>query len=228
MIATILPGCRDALCRLRTAWELVAVTARWGGVPRCRTNTELWLEANGIPMPTYYAPRPIPSDAPRAEFKAGVIARLLDERGGSSDGGVFAVGVGDRPSDMRAYVRNGLHALVITDALGEVSGRHLGFARCAMLASLLAVPHQLPPHPWPRYDRARSWARTTPPCSWKVGRSSKQSTVLRLSHREEVRPSPSLPRLLQLRRLGPGLPQHQFQRGCRLKSTLTSLPSSTG
>ena len=120
--AKILPGCRAALTRLRAEWELVAVTARWGGVPRCRRNTELWLEANGIAMPTYYAPRPIPSDAPRAAFKASVIAHLLEERGGGGASGdtVFGVGVGDRPSDMQAYVQNGLHALVITDALGEV------------------------------------------------------------------------------------------------------------
>eukprot|EP00937_MAST-01D_sp_MAST-1D-sp2_P001870 g1870.t1 len=115
----ILPGCRDALAAARRDWDLVAVTARWG-TARCRSNTQAWLAANGVPMPAHFAPYPIPTDVPRAEFKAAVIADLLRARPRDAP----AAGVGDRPSDMQAYVQNGLPALMLTDSLGELGPRH--------------------------------------------------------------------------------------------------------
>ena len=123
----ILPGCVDALGSARPHWDLVAVTARWG-LPRCRANTEIWLDAHGLSMPAHFAPRPIPTDAPRAAFKAEVISRLLHERSRADAAAAGcttpAVGVGDRPSDMEAYVRNGLTAVMITDSLGELGAKH--------------------------------------------------------------------------------------------------------
>ena len=38
--------------------------------------------------------------------------------------GTILAGVGDRPSDMEAYAVNGLHALMITDELGEMGEGH--------------------------------------------------------------------------------------------------------
>ena len=123
----ILPGCLNALASARSNWNLVAVTARWG-VPRCRTNTEIWLNAHDLSMPTYFAHRPIPTDGPRAAFKAQVISRLLNGRSQddatASGRAAPAVGIGDRPSDMEAYVRNGLTAVMITDSLGELGAKH--------------------------------------------------------------------------------------------------------
>ena len=116
---TIMPGCRVALQALRAAgWNLVAVTARFGGWPRCRANTEAWLESNGIPMPVIYASVPYPTDRPRAEFKA----RAIQDLQASGEYGDIVAGVGDRPSDMIAYAQNRLRCMVITDQLGEVGG----------------------------------------------------------------------------------------------------------
>jgi len=123
---TIMPDCADTIAALRESWNFVAVTARWGWLPRARANTETWLAAHGMSMPVYYAPRPYPQDADRAVFKKGVIEGI--GRGGEH--GPVLAGVGDRPSDMVAYTENGLHAIVITDALGEMSGssdKHRGF-----------------------------------------------------------------------------------------------------
>ena len=47
---------------------------------------------------------PYPTDLPRAKFKAEAIRTLIE---GGQYGEVVA-GVGDRPSDMHAYVQNGL------------------------------------------------------------------------------------------------------------------------
>lgn len=109
--------CAKAIRFLREEWdwEFVAVTARWGAIERCRTNTERWLEAHGLAMPVYYASYPYPTDSPRVAFKAGVIQKLKESR----THGEVLVGIGDRPSDMKAYVKNNLLALIVMDALGE-------------------------------------------------------------------------------------------------------------
>ena len=94
-----MPDCADTIAALRESWNFVAVTARWGWLPRARANTETWLAAHGMSMPVYYAPRPYPQDADRAVFKKGVIEGI--GRGGEH--GPVLAGVGDRPSDMVAY-----------------------------------------------------------------------------------------------------------------------------
>jgi hypothetical protein len=66
-------------------------------------------------MPVFFASYPYPTDAPRVAFKAGVINKLQQ----SGRYGHVVVGVGDRPSDLKAYAENGLHSLIVMDSLGE-------------------------------------------------------------------------------------------------------------
>jgi hypothetical protein len=116
----ILDGVAKGLKQVSASWNLVAVTARWGAIERCRTNTEKWFAANiDVPIPVFYAEYPLLSDAPRGAFKSEVIKRL--KRSPELYGSILA-GVGDRPSDMEAYVSNGMHALMITDEIGELGG----------------------------------------------------------------------------------------------------------
>merc|ERR1711871_1348139 len=84
-------------------------------------------------MPVYYAQYPYPSDEPRAGFKAGVIQGMQ----ASHAHGYPLAGVGDRPSDMKAYATSDLATLIITDALGEVGNERIHKAKLeAMSADL--------------------------------------------------------------------------------------------
>eukprot|EP00658_Telonema_sp_P-2_P062297 TRINITY_DN50962_c0_g1_i1.p1 TRINITY_DN50962_c0_g1~~TRINITY_DN50962_c0_g1_i1.p1 ORF type:complete len:108 (+),score=20.47 TRINITY_DN50962_c0_g1_i1:153-476(+) len=69
-------------------------------------------------MRVEYAEYPYPTDGPRAGFKADVIRRLIE----SGECGQLVAGVGDRPSDMLAYTRNGLRCMIVKDSLGETGG----------------------------------------------------------------------------------------------------------
>lgn len=115
----IMNDCKNTIrgC-IANGWNFVAVTARWGGISRCRENTENWLRAHEMEMPVYYATMPYPTDGPRAAFKAGVIREIQR----SGEFGNVLVGIGDRPSDIKAYLDTDIVPIVVKDALGEVEG----------------------------------------------------------------------------------------------------------
>jgi len=121
----IMPDCKETVRELAHMWNFVAVTARWGGITRCRQNTETWLRAHGMEMPVFYASWPYPTDRPRVDFKASAIRHIQS----SGKYGEILVGVGDRPSDVLAYLSTGLKPFVVTDALGEVDGGADGHMR---------------------------------------------------------------------------------------------------
>eukprot|EP00940_MAST-03C_sp_MAST-3C-sp2_P003291 g3291.t1 len=98
----IMPDCKDTVRELAHMWNFVAVTARWGGITRCRQNTETWLRAHGMEMPVFYASWPYPTDRPRVDFKASAIRHIQS---------------------------SGLKPFVVTDALGEVDGGADGHMR---------------------------------------------------------------------------------------------------
>ena len=126
------PGAPAAAQTLSARFNLVAVTARWR---LAESSTERMLASVGLArLPTIFAADPHPGDASRVDFKARAI-ELLRERGWAP----FA-GVGDRPSDLRAYVRAGVTALMVAHASG--SGGSEGSAR-AQLCALRAVETEL-------------------------------------------------------------------------------------
>ena len=104
------PGALHALAELSRSYALVAVTARWSVAER---GTAAWLGAHGLGhVPVVYASHARPRDASRVAYKAAAIARLRDE------GWAPLLGIGDRPSDLRAYAAAGLPALMVAHAQG--------------------------------------------------------------------------------------------------------------
>jgi hypothetical protein len=120
-----MPGAVEAVNALSPDWDFYAVTARWG-LPRCKTNTVAWLNAHGIRVaaPVEYSAWPLPTDPPRKTFKAAVIRGIRERTTPVNGAPALVLGVGDRPSDMEAYVENGLRAFIITDGVGEMGARH--------------------------------------------------------------------------------------------------------
>lgn len=119
---------KDALpClhRLARDFRIVAVTARWQfGADK----THAWLAAHDLLVPTIHSNRPHPADDTRVAFKVAAI-ELLRERGWNP-----VVGIGDRASDLKAYRRAGLHAVMTLHA-GAHSAAH--GERIAALAAQL-------------------------------------------------------------------------------------------
>ena len=126
------PGASAAVQSLAERFNVVAVTARWR---LAEPSTDRMLASVGLAgLPTIFAARPHPGDASRVAFKARAI-ELLRERGWAP----FA-GVGDRPSDLRAYVRAGVAALMVAHASG--GGGSESSAR-AQLCALRALESEL-------------------------------------------------------------------------------------
>lgn len=101
---------------LAVKFNIVAVTARWRFA---EASTEHMLVEAGLPqMPVIYAGEMHPGDDSRIAYKARAIRHLRDE------GWAPFVGVGDRASDMKAYITEGLTALVVVHREGApVSAR---------------------------------------------------------------------------------------------------------
>ena len=98
-------GALDALRDLARVFRIVALTARWAAGARY---TDAWLARHGLAgMPVIVARAPHPGDDSRVAFKSAAIAWLQET------GWAPVVGVGDRPSDLEAYVASGLHACVV-------------------------------------------------------------------------------------------------------------------
>lgn len=94
-------------------FDFAAVTARWSVSAR---NTNAWLDANGLTgLPCTHSWRPHPFDASRVQFKSEAIDRIRVE------GARPVIGVGDRPSDLEAYLRSGLQALMVRHCLIDAS-----------------------------------------------------------------------------------------------------------
>ena len=110
-----------SLKRLAGRFRIVAVTARarFG-----RRNTRLWLEREGLGfVELYLSPFFNLTEPGRAKYKSIVISALR------SRGYDIRYGVGDRPSDMRAYAANGAFPVVVLD--GEDERRRRAFERLA-------------------------------------------------------------------------------------------------
>ena len=94
------------------------MTARWA---LAAPNTRRWLDVRGLSaVPAVHSAGPHPRDASRAAFKAGVVRQLR------AWGWAPRAGVGDRPSDLRAYTGEGLVALMVTHAHGLPPGAAAG------------------------------------------------------------------------------------------------------
>jgi len=101
----IFPGAAEAILGLSARAEVVAVTARWS---LCRANTRRWLEAHGLGfMPAVHSPVCLGLEWQRAWFKSWALRRL---KGG---GLCPAFGVGDRASDLDAYLGEGLFPVLV-------------------------------------------------------------------------------------------------------------------
>jgi hypothetical protein len=141
LIGTPYAGAIAAVRAASERFNVVAVTARWRVAER---STERMLAAAGLErVPTIFAAGVHPGDASRVAFKARAIRHLRDE------GWAPFAGVGDRRSDLRAYAREGLAALMVAHAEGAAAG---GAARA--LAELLPVEAEL---------RERAGAAGAPP-----------------------------------------------------------------
>jgi len=123
----------------------VAVTARW---KPAEVNTEAWLARVGLRgLPVLYATQPHVGDDSRIAFKAAAIGHVREQ------GLQPIVGIGDRPSDVRAYLRARIMPAMVAHAEGAGAAHH---AHCAKaLARLRASAAKEPPpaHPLtvPRY-----------------------------------------------------------------------------
>jgi hypothetical protein len=101
--------CRDAVevCqRLASIGiEQAGITARWGGLGYW--NTRRWLDVHGLShVSLRCSPQPLPSEEARLAWKRGCIEELQRE-------GVEVIGgVGDRESDVMAYLESGLPIVV--------------------------------------------------------------------------------------------------------------------
>ena len=95
-------------------FRIVAVTARHASAERA---TRLWLQEHGLGgLPLVLAAGMHPRDASRVAYKRAAI-RLLREEGWRP-----VLGVGDRPSDLQAYAREGLAAVMVAHAQGAPRG----------------------------------------------------------------------------------------------------------
>jgi hypothetical protein len=118
------PSAIPVLHALSRRYELAAVTARWSLAAR---NTKAWLSLHGFPaIPCIHSWRPHPWDASRVAFKSAAIARLR------MAGGSPTIGVGDRPSDLEAYLSSGLSAFLVFHCLRS----HNSTESCACSAAL--------------------------------------------------------------------------------------------
>jgi len=130
LVGTPYAGAIAAVRAAAERFNVVAVTARWRVAER---STERMLAAAGLErVPTIFAAGVHPGDASRVAFKARAIRHLRDE------GWAPWAGVGDRRSDLRAYAREDLAALMVAHAEGAGAG---GAARA--LAELLPVEVEL-------------------------------------------------------------------------------------
>lgn len=99
----------------------VAVTARWAPAAG---KTEAWLAGVGLGgLPVVYATGPHVGDDSRIGFKASAIEAL--RAGGLSP----TVGIGDRPSDLRAYLRASIVPCMVAHAQSS-GGAHAAAAHC--------------------------------------------------------------------------------------------------
>lgn len=102
----------EAIQALSERYDIAAVTSRSGGAA---AHTDRWLHSVGLAgMPLIHAAGPHPGDGSRDAFKAAAI-RHLRAVGGLDP----VIGIGDRPSDGRAYRAEGLHSLIV--AHGQVT-----------------------------------------------------------------------------------------------------------
>ena len=105
------------LRRLGGKARLVGVTAR---CLLAAGNTRRWLRAQGVPdIPVLHAPFFLVTERARVRFKRRALRRLKDE------GHRLVLGVGDRGSDLEAYVREGLFPVLLVPSPGGRRHRSL-------------------------------------------------------------------------------------------------------
>ncbi len=102
---TIFPGVRDGLTRIAVKADMVALTARCA---IARKKTINWIISHGLPFKeVMLSPFFLPSEAARVRFKRKKI-REIKERGRR-----IILGVGDRGSDLEAYIEEGIFPVLI-------------------------------------------------------------------------------------------------------------------
>ena len=95
----------ETLKELSKRYCIVALTAR---AELGKANTRRWLDANGLEFVELYLSSRFHFREPtRAAFKTAVLARL------KSEGYDLRYGMGDRPSDFVAYIKNGMYPVVV-------------------------------------------------------------------------------------------------------------------
>ncbi len=95
----------EALRRLSEKAELVGVTARCF---LASGNTRRWLQAQGLPpFPVFHAPFFLVREKARVRFKRRCLRKLKEE------GYRLVLGVGDRGSDLEAYLSEGLFPVLL-------------------------------------------------------------------------------------------------------------------
>jgi len=100
----------EALKRLSRKAELLGVTARCF---LASGNTRRWLQAQGLPpFPVFHAPFFLVREKARLLFKRRCLRRLKQE------GYRLALGVGDRGSDLEAYLEEGLFPVLLVPKPG--------------------------------------------------------------------------------------------------------------
>lgn len=104
-------GASEALGQLERDWSIVILTSRASFL---EGTTLKWLDGHGFPRaPVAFSSRPILTKNGREEFKRRAIADL------KLRGMRVEYGVGDKGTDIRAYLRNGLKAILVLDGPGD-------------------------------------------------------------------------------------------------------------
>ncbi len=100
----------EALKRLSEKAELLGVTAR---CILASGNTRRWLRAQGLPpFPVFHAPFFLVREKARVRFKGRCLKKLKQE------GYRLVLGVGDRGSDLEAYLGEGLFPVLLVPRPG--------------------------------------------------------------------------------------------------------------
>ena len=119
------PHALSSLRELQGSFDIVALTARF---MLAEANTEAWFQHYGLGhIPIIYAKGIHPLDHTRVAFKASATQYLHSIQWRP------VMGVGDRPSDLAAYLQTGLHAAIVRHDLVGLSPPQLAQTHLSMM-----------------------------------------------------------------------------------------------
>ena len=111
-VGTPYPGAVEAVQHIKQRYgvEFVALSARWS---LARRHTENWLMQHGLEdMNVVLSSHMHPRDETRSQYKYNELCKLRQH------GKQILLGIGDRPSDLRAYVAAGIPTIMLSHNCG--------------------------------------------------------------------------------------------------------------